>query len=288
MRLRFFPFLIGRIEIADVTLVRPTIRVIFAHSGSSNWSGHVETLARALQPSPDRMASFSEIRIADGTVMLHDDASKVVETAHRRGVRARLAVDLEELRGDRAFRLARRGDRRDAEPDRLRRRADGRALRPQAPPRRGAAEIRLRRLYQPPAYAARWKGRSRPTPPRYATRCIGPAHWTTPGGGFGRFALKAQTNVVGGNIALSGVNIELDGNTGEGVLTFAGDGRQDPAGNAGRGPTRSHALRLHRPRCSPAATASGNRRLTVLDGLNGVDVDLRLSAARVTLANRQA
>ena len=34
-----------------------------------------------------------------------------------------------------------------------------------------------------------------------------------PGGGFGRFALKAQTNVVGGTIGLSGVNIELDGNS---------------------------------------------------------------------------
>src|SRR5262249_4451708 len=45
-----------------------------------------------------------------------------------------------------------------------------------------------------------------------------------PGGGFGRFALKAQTNVVGGTIGLSGVNVELDGNAGEGVLTF--DGRQ--------------------------------------------------------------
>src|SRR5262249_15307143 len=36
-----------------------------------------------------------------------------------------------------------------------------------------------------------------------------------PGGGFGRFALKAQTNVVGGTIGLSGVNVELDGNAGE-------------------------------------------------------------------------
>src|SRR5262249_60893328 len=31
-----------------------------------------------------------------------------------------------------------------------------------------------------------------------------------PGGGFGRFALKAQTNVVGGAIGLSRVNIQLD------------------------------------------------------------------------------
>ena len=47
-----------------------------------------------------------------------------------------------------------------------------------------------------------------------------------PGGGFERFSLKAQTNVVGGTIALSSVNLELDGNAAEGVLTFAADGRQ--------------------------------------------------------------
>ena len=29
-----------------------------------------------------------------------------------------------------------------------------------------------------------------------------------PGGGFGRFAIKARTNVVGGTISLSGVNVE--------------------------------------------------------------------------------
>ena len=47
-----------------------------------------------------------------------------------------------------------------------------------------------------------------------------------PGGGFGRFAIKAKTNVVGGTIGLSGVNVELDGNSAEGVLTFATDGRK--------------------------------------------------------------
>ncbi len=43
------------------------------------------------------------------------------------------------------------------------------------------------------------------------------------GGGFGRFALKAKTNVSGGTIALSTVNVELDGNVAEGVLAFATD-----------------------------------------------------------------
>src|SRR5207247_3008077 len=80
VRLRFFPFLAGQIEIADVTLVRPTIAIAFAAGGSSNWAGHIDTLARALQPSASRPASFSEIRIADGTVLLHDETYKVVET----------------------------------------------------------------------------------------------------------------------------------------------------------------------------------------------------------------
>ena len=60
-RLRFFPLLIGRIEIADILLVRPTITVVLDHDRSSNWSGHLEALARNLQLAPPPAASFSEI-----------------------------------------------------------------------------------------------------------------------------------------------------------------------------------------------------------------------------------
>src|SRR5262245_58845216 len=80
VRLRFFRLLIGQIEIADVTLVRPTITISYGSDGRSNWSAHIDTLARALQPSPERARSFSEIRITGGTVMLHDAAQKIVET----------------------------------------------------------------------------------------------------------------------------------------------------------------------------------------------------------------
>jgi len=68
--LRYFPLLAGRIEIADVTLVRPTITVTFLPGGQSNWSGLIQSLARALQPDPGRRASFSEIGIQDGDGML--------------------------------------------------------------------------------------------------------------------------------------------------------------------------------------------------------------------------
>jgi AsmA protein len=36
--LRYFPLLAGRIEIADVALVRPAITVTFLPNGQSNWS----------------------------------------------------------------------------------------------------------------------------------------------------------------------------------------------------------------------------------------------------------
>src|SRR5262245_61065127 len=65
-RLRFFPLLAGRIEIADISLVRPTIAIIFNADHSSNWSGHIETLARNLKPGPDPPGPCSEVRIADG------------------------------------------------------------------------------------------------------------------------------------------------------------------------------------------------------------------------------
>ena len=51
VRLRFLPFLLGRIEIADVELVNPTITVAFDRNGTSNWTSHVDSLARALQPT---------------------------------------------------------------------------------------------------------------------------------------------------------------------------------------------------------------------------------------------
>ena len=41
-RLRYFPLLAGRIEIADVTLTRPVINVTFAAGGESNWSGLID------------------------------------------------------------------------------------------------------------------------------------------------------------------------------------------------------------------------------------------------------
>jgi len=279
VRLRFFPFLVGYIEIADVTLVRPTITIGFSQSGSSNWSGHIDTLARALQPSPDRIKSFSEIRISDGTVMLHDETYKIIETltnvefslawpsisktfaATGRFVWHDEPIDATLSLSD--FVAALTGDR---------------------------SGLKLRAVGSPLKFAFDGYISHRPTLKMEGTLAADSAslrdalrwsaHWDSPAGGFGRFTLKAQTNIVGGTISLSSVNVELDGNVGEGVLTFAGDGRRSVQGTLA-----AEALDLT-PYLSTVRLRTGDdwsREPISLGGLTGVDVDLRLSAARVTL-----
>ena len=280
VRLRFFPLLAGQIEIADVTLVRPTITIGFAPGGRSNWSGHIDTLARALQPSPDRVKSFSEIRISDGTVMLHDETYKVIETLtnvdfalawpsisksfaatgrfvwHDEPIDATLSLT--------EFVAALTGDR---------------------------SGLKLRLSGTPLKFAFDGYISTRPTLKMEGTLSADTASlrdalawaasWSAPGSGFGRFTLKAQTNIVGGSISLSGVNLELDGNDCEGVLTLASDGRQILQGTLA-----ADALDLT-PYLSTVRLLAGSdwsREPFSLAGLSGIDVDLRLSAARVTLA----
>jgi AsmA protein len=105
-----------------------------------------------------------------------------------------------------------------------------------------------------------------------------------PGGGFGHFAIKAHANVMGGTIGLNNVNLELDGNTAEGVLTFATDGRKTLQGTLA-----SDSLDLT-PYVSTVRLLTANQRdwnsgPITLDGLSGMDLDLRLSAAKVAMSN---
>ena len=94
---------------------------------------------------------------------------------------------------------------------------------------------------------------------------------STSGAAFQRFALKAQTNVVGRNIALSKVNLELDGNSGEGVLTYVADGRQTLQGTlAVEGLNLTPYMSTFR---LLTAERSWSRMPLELDALSGIDVD---------------
>jgi AsmA protein len=110
-----------------------------------------------------------------------------------------------------------------------------------------------------------------------------PADGSMPSLPFQRFSLKAQTAVTGRNIALAKVNLELDGNSGEGVLTYVADSRR-----VLQGTLAVDALNLT-PYVSTlrllTSARSWNRVPLELDAFSGIDVDLRISAAKVTIDN---
>ena len=57
---------------------------MIGQDGRSNWSGLIESLARTLDPKttkrPDHVASFSEIRVGNGTIIVRDATRGVTET----------------------------------------------------------------------------------------------------------------------------------------------------------------------------------------------------------------
>jgi len=285
--LRYFPLLAGRIEIADVTLVRPTITVDFQPNGESNWSGLIQSLAHALEPNPDRTASFSEIGIHEGTVIVHNaHAGKDSEErldgvdfqlawpsiSRSFGANGRFVWHDEPIEASLTltdFLAALSGDR------------SGLKLRLSGAPLKVAFDGAA--TYQP---ALKVEGTLSVDSPSLRDAM----HWTDasklPFGGFGRFALRAQSTIGGGAVSLSGVNVELDGNTAEGALTLATDGHRGVQGTLA-----ADALDLT-PYISGIRVLATNERnwnrLPIsLDGLTDFDLDLRLSAASVKIVSAQ-
>src|SRR5216683_2334891 len=101
-------------------------------------------------------------------------------------------------------------------------------------------------------------------------------------GGFGRFALRARANVVGASIALTNVNIELDGNVAEGVLTYVNNGRQTLQATLAAG-ALDFTPYVSTFRLLASGAHDWNRQLFDLNSLSTTDLDMRLSAARVTV-----
>ena len=281
-RLRFFPLLLGRVEIADVSLEHPTIDISLEANGRSNWSGLIETLARSKANAP-HVTAFTEIRIDGGTVTVHEPDHKLSETlddmalslawpsiSKTFGATGRFVwhgepVDMSLALGDFAAALA--GNR---------------------------SGLKVRLAAAPMKIAFDGAIGMKPTLKIDGTLAADSASlrdaliWTgqqpLPGGGFGRFSLKAVTDVVGGTIGMTNVNVELDGNAAEGVLNFATEGRK-----ALQGTLAADTLDLT-PYMSTVRLLSTNQhewnngRIT-LDGLSDTDIDLRLSAANVVMAN---
>lgn len=284
-RLRYFPLLAGRVEIADLTLVRPAIRVAYSSGGRSNWSGLAASLAHAVEPNPSRTASFSEIGIRDGIVTVHDAQDRLTERLdnvdfqvawpsisrsfaangrfvwHHEPVVASLTLSdfLAALTG------ARSGVKLRLTSTPLNVAFDGTASDQPTLKADGTLSVDSPSLRD----ALLWSGKS-----------------NVPFGGFKRFALRAQTSVGDGAISLTDVNVELDGNRAEGVLTLAADDRR-----AVQGTLAADALDLT-PYVAGARLMAANERSwdrlpIALDGLADFNLDLRLSAASVKIADVQ-
>jgi AsmA protein len=282
-RLRFIPLLIGRVEISDVALERPTIAVDLEPNGKSNWSGLIEALTRSQTKDGPRLAAFSEMRIENGTVLIRSNETKVDERltdvafslawpsiSKSFGATGRFVwhdepLDMTMTLGD--FPAALAGNR------------TGLKLRIAGSPIKAAFEGAISVM---PTLKIEGTLAADSASMRHVLTWIGQK--PLPGGGFGRFAIKAQANVMGGTIGLSNVNVELDGNTAEGVLTFATDGRKTLQGTLASD-TFNLTPYVSTVRLLTANEREWNNTRITLDGLAGIDLDLRLSAANVVMSN---
>ena len=282
--LRFFPLLLGRIETGEVRLEQPTIFIDTEEPGRSNWSRLLASLSRSQLTADRAIPSFSAIRIEDGKVIVrrgtHGSAEQfdnvTVSLAWPSISKSFGATGQFEWRGqtiDASVSLADFNTALAGKPSGVKLRFGG------AP---GKAAFEGSISTQPTLKVAGTLAADSPSL-RKALAWAGLK--APPGDGFERFALKADANVVGGTIALSGVNIELDKNRAEGVLAFAVDGRRTLQGTLA-----ADSIDL-RPYTSAIHFVSNTNRSEwsdsqiALDGMSSLDIDLRLSAASVLLSN---
>jgi len=279
--LRLLPLLLQRFEIADLMMLRPQIHVAREADGESNWTPFIQTIARTMKPDADNQVSFSEIRIQDGTLTYEDAGNHASENLNDidlslawpsisrsfaatgqfdwRGERVDGAISISDfvaaLSGDRSGLKARLS----SAPLKLA--FDGTVANRTSAMMEGTLTVDTASLRN----ALEWTGRAPPG-----------------SGGFGLFALKARANVVGASIALTNVNVELDGNVAEGVMTYSNNGRQ-----ALQATLAADALDFTPYISTVRLLASGardwNRQVFDLNALSTTDLDMRLSAARVTI-----
>jgi AsmA protein len=281
--LRLLPLLLQRFEIADVMMLRPKIHVVREAGGESNWTPFIETIARTMKPGAENQVSFSEIRIQDGVLSYEDAVNHASETlgdidlslAWPSISRSFAATGQFDWRGERIdgsisisdFIAALSGDRSGLKARLvsapLKLAFDGTVANRTSLMMEGTLTVDSASLRN----ALRWTGQPSPG-----------------AGGFGRFALKARANVIGASIALTNVNVELDGNVAEGVMTYANNGRQTLQATLAAG-ALDFTPYISTFRLLASGARDWNRQLFDLNYLSTTDLDMRLSAAKVTVGS---
>jgi len=279
--LRLLPLLLQRFEIADVMMLRPHIHVVRDADGDSNWTPFIQTIARTMKPGADNQVSFSEIRIQDGVLAYEDAANQLTEALDDIDLslawpsisRSFAATGQFDWRGERVdgsisisdFIAALSGDRSGLKARLasapLKLAFDGTVADRTSMMMEGTLTIDSTSLRN----ALRWTGQAPPG-----------------SGGFGRFALKARANVVGASIALTNVNVELDGNVAEGVMTYSNNGRQALQATLAAG-ALDFTPYISTFRLLASGAHDWNRQLFDLNSLSTTDLDMRLSAAKLTV-----
>lgn len=282
-RLKLIPLLFGRIEIADVVLVRPRIAIAFQNgTGNSNWSALIDTLSRTLKPTTtSSVVTFSEIRINDGTVVIEHPEHKLREVlTHVEMSLAWPSISksfgatgqfgwrtevIEASLGIADFHAALTGE------------TSGLKFKLAGPSMKVAFDGTMNT--DP---TLKIDGSISADVPRLRDLLRIAGRQPFIGKGFNKFMLKATVKAGGGTAALAPVNIELDGNAAEGVLTYSLGPRRNVQGtlaaeNVDLTPYVStfHILANN--------ARDWNRSPLTLDGLADTDLDLRLSAARITV-----
>jgi AsmA protein len=282
--LRLLPLLLRRFEIADVVLARPSIHVVRDADGRSNWTPFINSLTRTMKPGLDDQVSFSEIRLQDGELSYRDDANQVKETigdidlslAWPSISRTFAATGQFDWRGERLdgsitvadFIAALAGER------------SGLRLRLAGSPMKIAFEGTIANKT---SLALEGTVTADTASLRNALRWAGQEPPGT--GGFGRFALKARASLIGPSVALTNVNVELDKNVAEGVMTYSvAGGHQGLQATLAAG-TIDVTPYLSTIRLLTSGARDWNRQLFDLSAGNPVDLDMRLSAAKVAIGS---
>ncbi|WP_425908665.1 AsmA family protein [Nitrobacter sp. TKz-YC02] len=281
--LRLIPLLMQHFQIDDVMMLHPHIRVKRAADGRSNWTPFVETIARNMRPGADSPVSFSEIQIQNGELSYEDTAGEISENLRDLDLslawpsisRSFAATGQFDWRGERVdgsislsdFLAALSGDR------------SGLKIKVASAPLKFAFDGTVA---NPISWMMEGTLSADSTSLREALRWIGQP---PPGdGGFDRFALKARASMIGSSIALTNVNVEIDGNVAEGVMTYANNGRQTLQATLAAG-TLDFTPYVKTIRLLAGGARDWNRQLFDLHALSATDLDMRLSAAKVIVGS---
>jgi len=282
--LRLLPLLAGRYHVADIALTEPHINIVWNDSGHSNWSRILHTFADAMKPSADRGLSFSDISLTDGTLIYRNDADQVLEAIDDIDLKLSLPSALHSFsssgqatwhneRLDGSFTISDFIAAVTGDKSGLKVRLSG------APVRLSFDGVMTNKTSVLLEGTLNADGKSL----RDLTRWVGRE---LPGeNGFGPFLLKARANVVGDSIALTAVSTSLDNNAAEGVLTFNSTTGQQTL----QGTLAADALDLTPYIGTIRLLANGahewNRQAFDLNALTGTNLDIRLSASKVTIGS---